>query len=59
MPKILLIQIFVKKSYTKIWGFNETEHKLAMRMRSRNKNKKGVPLRALKTFIRKKMGHTT
>ena len=24
-----------------------------------NKNKKWVPLRATKTFIRKKMGHTT
>ena len=24
-----------------------------------NKNKKWVPLRAMKTFIRKKMGHTT
>ena len=24
-----------------------------------NKNKKWVPLRAIKTFIRKKMGHTT
>ena len=24
-----------------------------------NKNKKWVPLRAMKTFVRKKMGHTT
>ena len=30
-----------------------------MILRSLNKNQKWVPLRAMKTFIRKKMGHTT
>ena len=49
----------VKISWELSLEYIEAGTKQIHRYRSANKNKKWIPLRAMKTFIRKKMGHST